>query len=77
MVMSWRCDNTAAIAMLEEPGWRTRHISIYAEAIRQEMLSSILTLTHVSTEFQLANPLAKPTSQLDHLPSMGISELYC
>ena len=37
IVMSLRCDNTAAISMLEEPGWRTRYISIYAEAIRQEM----------------------------------------
>ena len=24
LVMSLRCDNTAAIAMLEEPGWRTQ-----------------------------------------------------
>ena len=62
MVMSLRCDNTAAIAMLEEPGWRTRYISIYGEAIRQEMLSNNLTLTHVSTEFQLADPLTKPSS---------------
>ena len=62
MVMSLRCDNTAAIAMLEEPGWRTRYISIYGEAIRQEMLANNLTLTHVSTEFQLADPLTKPTS---------------
>ena len=48
--------------MIEEPGWRTRYISIYAEAIRQKMLSNTLTLTHVSTEFQLAGPLTKPTS---------------
>ena len=62
MVMSLRCDNTAAIAMLEEPGWRTRYISIYGEAIRQEMLSNALALAHVSSEFQLADPLTKPTS---------------
>ena len=29
VVMSLRCDNTAAISMLDEPGWRTRYISIY------------------------------------------------
>ena len=28
-----RCDNTAAIAMLDEPGW-TKYISIYGEAAR-------------------------------------------
>ena len=62
MVMSLRCDNTAAIAMLKEPGWITRHISIYAEAIRQEMLGDALILPHVSTDHQLADPLTKPTS---------------
>ena len=64
IVMSLRCDNTAAISMLEEPGWRTRYISIYAEAIRQEMQQRTLTLTYVSTEHQLADPLTKPTSAL-------------
>ena len=54
--------HAAAIAMIEEPGWRTRYISTYAEAIRQEMLSNTLTLTNVSTEFQLADPLTKPSS---------------
>ena len=44
------------------PPWRTRYISIYGEAIRQEMLEDMLTLTHISTEFQLADPLTKPTS---------------
>ena len=62
MVMSVRCDNAAAIAMLEKPGWRTRYVSIYGEAIRQEMLGDMLTLTHVSTGHQLADPLTKPTS---------------
>ena len=64
IVMSLRCDNTAAISILEEPGWRTRYISIYAEAIRQEMQQRTLTLTHVSTEHQLADPLTKPTTAL-------------
>ena len=62
------------------PGWRTRYISIYAEAIRQEMLGQTLTLTHVSTDHQLADLLTKPTNfifhQFDHIPSMGISEFY-
>ena len=67
IVMSLRCDNTAAISMLEEPGWRTRCISIYAEAIRQEMQQRTLTLTYVSTEHQLADPLTKPTTALVNL----------
>ena len=62
--MSLRRDNTACIAMLEEPGWRTRYISIYGEAARQEMLKGTMILTYVSSEKQLADPLTKPTSKL-------------
>ena len=64
VVMSLRCDNTAAIAMLDEPGWRTRYISIYGEAARQEMISRTMILTYVSTDRQQADPLTKPTSAL-------------
>ena len=60
IVMSPWCDNTAAIAMMEEPGWRTRCISIYGEAARQEVLNR--TMIHVSTDHQLADPLTKPTT---------------
>ena len=45
---------------LEEPGRRTRYISIYAEANRRFL--TLLLLTHISTEIQLADPLTKPTS---------------
>ena len=63
MVMSLRCDNIVAIAVLEEPGSRTKRISIYAETIiRQEMLGQILTLAHVSTDHLLADLLTKQTS---------------
>ena len=48
--------------MLEEPGWRTRYISIYGEAARQEMLNRSMILTYVSTDHQLADPLTKPTT---------------
>ena len=70
MVMSLQCDNTPAIAVIEEPGWRTRYISMYAEAVRQEMLGHTLTLTHVSTDHQVADRLTKPT--FDPIPSMGL-----
>ena len=58
--MSLECDNTATIAMLEEPGWRTRYISIYGEAARQEMFQHTMVVTYVSTDKQLADPLTKP-----------------
>ena len=64
LTMSLRCDSTATIAMLEEPGWRTRYISIYGEAARQEMLQHTMVVTYVSTDKQLADPLTKPTSAL-------------
>ena len=60
--MTIRCDNTAAISMLDEPGWRTRYISIYGEAARQELIKGTLMLTYVSTDHQLADPMTKPTS---------------
>ena len=49
LTMSLRCDNTATIAMLEEPGWRTRYISIYGEAARQEMLQHTMVVTYAAT----------------------------
>ena len=64
VIMTLRCDNTAAIPMLEEPGWRTRYISIYGESARQEMVNNTMILTYVPTDKQLADPLTKPTSAL-------------
>ena len=64
LVMNLRCDNTATVAMLEEPVWRSRYISTYGEAARQEMLSRTLTVTHVPTALQLTDPTTKPPSTL-------------
>ena len=64
LLMSLRCDNTACVAMMDEPGWRTRYISIYGEAARQEILQGTMILTYVSSDRQLADPLTKPTSSL-------------
>ena len=78
VILSLRCDNTAAISMLEEPGWRTRCIYIHGEAARQEMINRSMVLTYVSTDRQLAYPLTKPTSalvNLTHLSPMGIGDL--
>ena len=33
VIMNMRCDNTAALAMIDEPSWRTRYISIYGESL--------------------------------------------
>ena len=49
--MTLRRDNTAAIAMLEEPGWRTR--PIYAEAIREELTKGTVVVTYVATDRQI------------------------
>ena len=64
LTMSLRCDNTACIAMMEEPGWRTWYISIYREAARQEISQGTMILTYVSSDRQRADPLTKPTSSL-------------
>ena len=60
--MSLRCDNTATIATLEEPGWKTRYVPIYMEAARQEMLKGSMIATYAPSDRQLADPLTKPTS---------------
>ena len=78
VTMTIRCDNTAAISMLDEPGWRTRYISIYGEAARQELIKGTLMLTYVSTDHQLADPMTKPTSaQINSLifPQWGLVSL--
>ena len=62
MVTSVRRDNTVAIAVFEDRGWRGRCISICADAIRQEMQSHALVLTHLLTGHQQVNPVTKPIS---------------
>ena len=77
VILSLRCDNNAAISMLEEPGWRTRYISIHGEAARQEMINRSMVLTYVSTDRQLADPLDQAyigSGQLTHLSPMGIGD---
>ena len=44
-----RCDNQAVLAMLEKPSWRTRHISIRGEALRQAKDEKEILITYVST----------------------------
>ena len=62
VIMNMRCDNMAALAMIDEPSWRTRYISIYGEFLRQEVLKRHLIIACVTTDLQLADPLTKPTS---------------
>ena len=75
VIMNMRCDNTAALAMIDEPSWRTRYISIYGESLRHEVLKRHLILTYVTTDLQLADPLTKPTSikiNAHLLPLLGL-----
>ena len=82
IIMGSRCDNTAAISMLDEPGWRTRYISIYGESARQELLNRTMVLTYVSTDRRLADPMSlamtKPTTALVNsliFPQWGLVSL--
>ena len=75
VIVNMRCDNTAALAMIDEPSWRTRYISIYGEYLRQEVLKRHLNITYVTTDLQLADPLTKPTSikiSVHLLPLLGL-----
>ena len=75
VIMNMRCDNMAALAMIDEPSWRTRYISICGESLRQEVLKRHLIITYVTTDLQLADPLTKPTStkiNVHLLPLLGL-----
>ena len=65
----------AALAMIDEPSWRTGYISIYGESLRQEVLKKHLIITYVATDLQLADLLTKPTStkiNVHLLPLLGL-----
>ena len=47
VIMNMRCDNIAALAMTDEPSWRTRYLSIYGESLRQEVLKKHVFITYV------------------------------
>ena len=50
VLLNLRCDNEATIAMLDNPSWRTRYLSIYGETIRQEVKRENAILTYMSTQ---------------------------
>ena len=62
ILLNLRRDNEATIAMLDNPSWRTRYLSIYGETIRQEVKLENAILTYVDTSHQLADVLTKLTS---------------
>ena len=57
----FRCDNQATTAMLENPSWRSRHVSIRGERIREEVKAGSILLTYVQSSLQLADPYTKAT----------------
>ena len=75
--MNIRCDNIAAISMLDEPGWRTRYISIYGESARQEPPQP-----YDGTHIRVHRPPIGGSNdqannifgQLTHLSAMGVGE---
>ena len=72
VIMNMRCDNMAALAMIDEPSWRTRYTS---ESLRQEVFKKHLIMTYVTNDLLLADPLNKPTStkiNVHLLPLLGL-----
>ena len=49
VLLNLRRDSEATIAMLDNPSWRTRYLSIYGETIRQEVKLENAILTHVDS----------------------------
>ena len=75
VITNMRCDNMAALAMIDEPSWRTRCTSIYGKSLRQEVLKKRVIITYVTIDLQLADPLIKPTStkiNVHLLPLLGL-----
>ena len=74
ILLNLRCDNQATIAMLDNPSWRTRYLSIYGETIQEEIKKEHAILTFVDTAHQLADVLTKPTSAAvnDKIPLLGL-----
>ena len=59
ILLNLRCDNEATIAMLDNPSWRTRYLSIYGETIRQEVKLENAILTYPKTLLRLFFCLAR------------------
>ena len=62
ILLNLRCDNQVTIAILDNPSWRPRYLSIHGETIRQEIREESAILTFVNTDHQLSDVLTKPTS---------------
>ncbi|KAL1206083.1 Retrovirus-related Pol polyprotein from transposon RE2 [Cardamine amara subsp. amara] len=75
------CDNKSAIYIATNPVFheRTKHVELDLHFVRDEVLSSNITLKHVPTQFQLADILTKPKgsdSFQDFRFKLGIRNLY-
>ena len=76
VLMNLRSDNEATIAMLDNPSWRTRYLSIYGETIRQEVKLENAILTYVDTNQPSASRCAHKayisSRERQNLPTLGL-----
>ena len=68
-----KCDNQAAIYLAKNPVFheRTKHIELDCHFVREKLLDGLISLSHVSTNLQLADIFTKPLSGPSHADQLS------